>query len=389
MKNKLYWIWFQNAVGIGASLNNYLRDCTIEQFYNKEDYSFLKIGEKRLAKLLDKDLSKAEKTLKICEEKGYRVLTPDMAEYPRAFNDISGVPAVLYVLGDMDFNATPMVSVIGARKASKYSVNVATRLAYSLATGGVCVVSGGALGVDSASHAGALAAGGKTVVILGCGLDVEHLKSNEAVRRAAVSSGALVSEFPPGTAPSRNTFPLRNRLIAALSLGTVVIQAGKKSGSLITVRDAKSFGRDVFAVPGGIYNPEFEGINNLLKDGAKAVFGVRDILEEYKEKYPEIDVEKAAVYDISEPKNMYDDLPTTKIESVDNKIVFDLSEKKQFPDLSPKTRLVYDSLEFGARHVNEISAQTGLTLGEVLSHLTSLELIDAVRAVEHRVYEQI
>ena len=389
MKNTLYWIWFQQAVGIGASLGNYLKDDTVEQFYNKNDYSALKIGEKRLAKLLDKDLTGAEKTLEICEQKGYRVLTPDMPEYPASFRDISNAPAVLYVLGDIDFNAVPMVSVIGARKASKYSINVATRLSYSLATGGVCVVSGGALGVDSASHSGALAAGGKTVVILGCGLDVEHLKSNEAVRCAAVSNGALVSEFPPGTPPSRNTFPLRNRLIAGLSLGTVVIQAGKKSGSLITVRDAKSFGRDVFAVPGGIYNPEFEGINNLLKDGAKAVFGVRDILEEYKEKYPEIDVEKAAVYDISEPSNMYNDLPATKIESVDKEITFDLSEKKQFPDLSPKTRLVYDSLEFGARHVNEISAQTGLTLNEVLSHLTSLELIDAVRAVEGRVYEQI
>ncbi len=389
MSNKLYWIWFQNAVGIGASLSNYLRACTIEQFYNKKDYSELKIGEKRLAKLLDKNLSRAEKTLKICEEKGYRVLTPDDEEYPLSFKDISAAPAVLYVLGNIDFNAVPMVSVIGARKASNYSINVATRLSYSLATGGVCVVSGGALGVDSASHAGALAAGGKTVIILGCGLDVEHLKSNEAVRRAAVSKGALVSEFPPGTPPSRNTFPLRNRLIAALSLGTVVIQAGKKSGSLITVRDAKSFGRDVFAVPGGIYNPEFEGVNYLLKDGAKAVFGVRDILEEYKEKYPQIDIERAAVYDISEPEDMYDDLPTTKIESVDKEIAFDLSEKKQFPDLSPKTRLVYDSLEFGKRHVNEISAATGLTLGEVLSHLTSLELIDAVRALGGGVYEQI
>ena len=389
MKNTLYWIWFQQAVGIGASLRNYLRDDTIEQFYNKDNYSAIKIGEKRLEKLLDKDLTGAEKTLKICEQKGYRVLTPDMDEYPHAFKDISNAPAVLYVLGDIDFNTVPMVSVIGARKASKYSINVATRLSFSLAAGGVCVVSGGALGVDSASHAGALAAGGKTVIVLGCGLDVEHLKSNESVRHAAVSNGALVSEFPPGTPPSRNTFPLRNRLIAALSLGTVVIQARKKSGSLITVRDAKSFGRDVFAVPGGIYNPEFEGINNLLKDGAKAVFGVRDILEEYKEKYPEIDVEKASVYDISEPTEMYNDLPATKIESVDKEIAFDLSEKKRFPDLSPKTRLVYDSLEFGARHVNEISAQTGLTLNEVLSHLTSLELIDAVRAVEGRVYEQI
>lgn len=389
MKNKLYWIWFQNAVGAGASLNNYLRGCTVEQFYNKTDYSYLKISEKRLAKLLDKDLTQAEKTLKICEEKGYALLTPDDEEYPDLFRDISTAPAVLYLLGDIDFNSVPMVSVIGARKASKYSINVATRLSYSLATGGVCVVSGGALGVDSASHTGALAAGGKTVIILGCGLDVEHLKSNEAVRKAAVSNGALLSEFPPGTPPARNTFPLRNRLIAALSLGTVVIQAGKKSGSLITVNNAKCFGRDIFAVPGGIYNPEFEGVNYLLKDGAKAVFGVRDILEEYKDKYPQIDIEKAAVYDISEPEDMYNDLPTTKIESVDKKIDFDLSEKKQFPDLSPKTRLVYDSLEFGARHVNEISSATALTLGEVLSHLTSLELIDAVRAVGGGVYEQI
>lgn len=392
MKNDKYWIWLQQAIDIGVNVGRYLENYdNIVDFYNEKNYNLRSsISQKRIEKLLNKDLSEAEKIIEFCAEKGYKILTPDDEEYPDRFRDIPNYPCVVYMLGDAPLNSLVTVSVVGARKASKYSLNVATRLAYSLAKGGVCVVSGGALGVDSAAHRGALAAGGKTVVILGCGLAVDHLKSNEAVRQAAVSSGALLSEFPPTVRPGRNTFPLRNRLIAALGLGTVVIQAGVKSGSLITLGNARSYGRDVFAVPGGIYNPEFEGVNKLLKDGAKAVFGVEDILDEYKDKYADIiDVKKAVAFDISEPEDMYNDLPSTKIEAVDKDIEFDLTEKKQFPDLSPKARLVYDSLEFGARHVNEICSATGLTLNEVLSHLTSLELIDAVRAVEGRIYEQI
>ena len=162
-----------------------------------------------------------------------------------------------------------------------------------------------------------------------------------------------------------------------------------KSGSLITADFARQYGRDVFGVPGGIYNKDFQGVNELIRDGAGIVTGVEDILENYRFDYPEkINLKKALAYDITDSERIYEDLPETKIEAVDHDIELNLEQKKHFPGLSAKTRLVYDCLETGPKHINEISTLTALSQPEVLSHLTSLELMDAVVALEGRRYRQ-
>ena len=389
MKNTVYWIWLQLHLGAGARVQRYLEPFeNVRELYECERYHYDFARAKSHA-LENKDLTQAQKIMEHCAQKSYRILTPDDAAYQNAFRHMPDFPCALYVQGNLDWNAEPMISIVGARRATYYGLNVATRLAYSLSAGGAVVVSGGALGIDSSAHKGALFAGGKTVMVLGCGLDGAYLKENEALRSAAVQSGAVISEFPPQFEANRFSFPIRNRLIAALSLGTVVVQAGVKSGSLITADFAKQYGRDVYGVPGGIYNKEYQGVNELIRDGAGIVTGVEDILGNYEAQYAhKIDVQKAAAYDIREHEDIYRELPKTKIAAVDEEIELRLDEKKRIKGLAPKTRLVYDSLETGKKHINEISTLTALSQPEVLSELTTLELMDAVEALEGRVYRQ-
>ena len=389
MSNTVYWLWLQEKLGAGAAVAKLLEQYgDIRSIYASTDYTgtYLRAGKQ---KLLDKSLEKSEQICAYCAQKGYTILTPEHARYPNAFRAMPDFPCALYVQGDIDFNAQPFISIVGARKATYYGLNVATRLAYSLAAGGAAVVSGGALGIDSAAHKGAVLAGGKTVMVLGCGLDGGYLKENDALRAAVVKSGAVVSEFAPQFKANRLSFPIRNRLIAALGLGTVVVQASTKSGSLITADFARQYGRDVFGVPGGIYNKDFQGVNELIRDGAGIVTGVADILDNYKQLYPaQIDIQKATAFDIRDNEEIYRDLPKTKIEAVDEEIELKLDEKKHIKGLAPKTRLVYDSLETGPKHINEICALTSLPQAEVMPQLTSLELIDAVIALEGRRYRQ-
>ena len=389
MNNTLYWLWLQQRAGAGAKTAHILEGSeSVKEFYERTDYSATLRASFR-QKLKDKDLSACEQIVARCQKQGYRILTPDDKEYPQAFRTMPDFPCVIFVQGSIDFNTEPMISIVGARKASYYGLNVATRLAYSLAKGGVSIVSGGALGTDSAAHKGAVLAGGKTVMVLGCGLDAGYLKDNTSLRQAVVQSGAVISEFPPEYKANRYSFPIRNRLIAALGLGTVVVQASASSGSLITADFARQYGRDVYGVPGGIYNKAFQGVNELIRDGAGIVIGVEDILSNYEADYPgKIDVEQACAFDIKEHEDIYEQLPKTKIEAVDEEIDPVFEEKRHVSGLAPKTRLVYDCLETGQKHINEISTITALTQREVLSELTTLELMDAVVALEGRVYRQ-
>jgi DNA processing protein len=189
-------------------------------------------------------------------------------------------PLVLWVRGSIDALERPAVAMVGSRAASPYGLAVAERLGADLAARGLVVVSGLARGVDSAAHRGALAGGGATVAVLGSGADVIYPPEHAPLSRAIEASGAIVSELVPGTPPLPLFFPLRNRIISGLSRAVVVIEAGEKSGSLITARLALEQGRDVLAVPGNVLSGRNRGAHALLRDGAKIVEGADDILEE-------------------------------------------------------------------------------------------------------------
>jgi len=202
------------------------------------------------------------------------------ARYPAALTTIADPPAMLWVRGSVDALSAPSVAIVGARAASSYGLSVAERLAADLSAQGLAIVSGLARGVDSAAHRGAIGAGGVTIGVLGSGVDVMYPAEHASLAREMERAGAVVSESVPGAPPLPHLFPRRNRIISGLSRAVVVIEAGEKSGSLITARCALEQGRDVLAVPGNVLSGRNRGAHGLLRDGAKIVESADDILEE-------------------------------------------------------------------------------------------------------------
>ncbi len=266
--------------------------------------------------------------------------------YPALLREIPDAPQALYTRGSFDWNKQPpMIAIVGSRKHSAYGVQVATRLAEDLARAGCIVVSGMAFGIDSVAHTGALAAGSETIAVLGSGIDdrmispVSHFQLAQKIMR----HGALVSEYPPGTEANQGSFPQRDRIIAGLCLGTIVIEAAEKSGSLITAQCALDYNREVFAVPGSILSPYSVGTNLLLKHGAKLVTGVSDILEELQldTLFPGAE-KKSATTDVS--------------------------------GLSPEEQKILQVLTHEPLHVDKIIKQTILGTAQVSSILSLLEI---------------
>jgi len=202
------------------------------------------------------------------EDSGARVLVRGDAAYPSLLAEIARPPVLLYVRGEVRCLAHPGVAVVGTRRATDYGRRTADAIARDLVAAGLSVVSGLALGIDGAAHAAALDAGGVTVAVLGCGLDIPYPAGSERLRDAIAAHGALVSEYPPGAEPLPGRFPARNRIVSGLSLATVVVEAGERSGALVTAALAADQGRDVYAVPGPIDRPQSRGANRLIADGA-------------------------------------------------------------------------------------------------------------------------
>lgn len=206
--------------------------------------------------------------------------------YPESLLSIDKPPPVLGVRGDVDWLSQPQISVVGSRNASQSAVAIAKDFAHFLADQGITVTSGLALGIDSAAHQGGLLGPGKTIAVVATGLDRIYPAANQTLGRQIAEHGAMVSEFPLGTKPLAFQFPMRNRIISGLSLGTLVVEAALKSGSLITARTAMEQGREVFAVPGSIHNPQAKGCHQLIKQGAKLVESGQDIFEELIDRLP-------------------------------------------------------------------------------------------------------
>ena len=218
------------------------------------------------------------------EKAGIRIIDFTNPSYPKLLKEIHSPPYLIYTRGELVFDQIPAISIVGSRKFSNYGEQLASTFARDLAKAGFAIVSGLALGIDAISHQGALEAKGKTIAVLGSGVDNEsiHPRANYNLAQEIIATGGLVmSDYPPGTPATASTFPARNRIIAGLSLGTLIIEAGEKSGTLITAKMALDSNREVFAIPGSIFSPTSIGTNNLIKSGAKMVTCVQDILEEF------------------------------------------------------------------------------------------------------------
>jgi DNA processing protein len=221
-----------------------------------------------------------EREIEQCRQAGISVLTPQSAGYPRLLREIHDPPPIIFGRGMIEARDSLAIAIVGSRHATQYGIAQAERLAGSLARAGLTIVSGLARGVDAAAHRGALAAGGRTIAVLGSGLSNIYPPEHVSLADEVAAAGCLLSEAPPRTQPTSGAFPQRNRLISGMSLGVIVVEASIQSGALITARHATEQGRDIFAVPGRVDSRVSHGCHRLIRDGAKLVETADDVLEE-------------------------------------------------------------------------------------------------------------
>ncbi|MDO5123718.1 MAG: DNA-processing protein DprA [Eubacteriales bacterium] len=386
--NTKYYIWLTLGLGF-ASYKPYhimaLYD-DVEVFYKGGESEMRLCGiltENEINKLLSAKLSDAEKIIEESLKLGYTLLDISEYEYPQILRSIDNAPAVLYIDGKLpDFDEVKSVSIVGTRKATVYGVRTAYELGANLSKRGFVVVSGGALGIDCAAHRGVLQAGGRTVCVLGCGLDTEYLRENKAMRKQIAQRGAVISEYPPGTPASPQNFPQRNRIISGLTYGTVVVEAPVKSGSMITVNLALEQCRDVFAVMGNIDSPYSEGSNALIKDGAIPVTSYKDISEFY------LGVDNSTLNNLSITIADVKDVPTKL------KNPADTTREDNIPvaafnsnvTMTDEENEIYFLLSHKPMHVDKIVEEASLPAHTVLRTISSLELKGLIRNTEGRNY---
>ncbi len=286
MKDRLFEIWFSLRLGPANTEFQRLLDRfgTPFDIFNADEAELdtLPISPRLRAALSDKSLQESSRILAYCESAGVEILFWQDAHYPSALRSLKDPPVLLYCYGRLpDFNRLLCISVVGTRTMSEYGKRMAYKIGYELAAAGTVVVSGMALGNDSVAAAGALAAGGTTVAVLGCGIDVLYPKEHEHLYAAIADQGVILTELPPGTRPEKHHFPMRNRIISGLSQGTVVIEGDLRSGALITAKTAILQGRDIYAFPGNVGVTNSAGTNRLISEGAAVILRARDVLENY------------------------------------------------------------------------------------------------------------
>ncbi len=396
MTDKKYWIWLQLALGQGAFFLPILEDFGNPEELYKSNILVWKMSPsltpKQIEEMRGATLFDAERIISECEENGWRIVTYDDEDFPERLKNISNPPAVIYIDGDMicldDF---AVLGIVGTRKASSYAVKAARIMSKGMARCGAVIVSGGALGVDSAAHSGAMEAGGRTYAVLGCGFGTDYLKANEELRdKIKETGGALITEYPPFVPASKTTFPMRNRLISGLADGVLVIEAGVKSGSLITASHAAEQGRDIFAIPASIFDKNFQGSNKLIDDGAYVATSPESVLLHYAEKYDTLDMSavKTPYELISEGKT---EANAPEIKQVDfNSIMLDRAERVEMTraaiSLGGDEKAVYNTLKEDFQGIEDIIQKSAIPARNVLVALTMLEMKGLVESASGKRY---
>ena len=373
-----YFVWLQKALGAGNIRAVKARG----HFGNAENIYKATPSERKAAGIFSpKDLSRLGSTkidtakgiIEDCRKYGIDIIPIGDRKYPYTLSVIDNPPIVLYIKGEMlDFDNTPAICIVGPRKVSDYGKKAAYSLGYRLSKSGMTVVSGGAVGSDYYAHLGALKAGCKTALVMACGIENKYLPQNAPLRKCVSENGCLISELPPKAGFTKFSFHIRNRIMSALSLGTVVVEAGEQSGALITANHALNQGRDVFVIPGSPTEKQYVGSNALLRDGARPLLDLSDIFNEYIPRFPDkIDVKKA----FEKPKK-----------SVKKTEKAEVHKKLLNETLSKEAKIVYNHLDKHKFYPDEIGG-TDLGSSEILSALIELELEGLVRALPGGRYE--
>ena len=318
------------------------------------------VSEKIVARVQDPSFAPTNQQIAYARKAGVQPLPITSPHYPKNLKEIPDPPSVLLSRGELKERDQFAIAIVGSRMATPYGRSVAAQLTRDLARAGLTIVSGGALGIDGVVHRAALDAGGRTIVVLGCGLDVEYPRENQPLFHQIVREdrGAILSEYPLGAGPDAWRFPVRNRIISGLSMGVVVVEAGVQSGALLTASLAGEHGRDVMAVPGNVDRPKSKGTNGLIKDGAALVENAKDVLS------------TLGVLTLEPP----DAGPSTPALP---------------PDLTPGQRKILECLTLSPKQIDALAAEAQLPGPEVSVSLTMLELAGLARRVAGNSYIRV
>ncbi len=357
-----YWTAFNYVKGIGAVRFSRL----LEYFGSAEKAWNADVSELRLSGLPEKVLSILIKfrentdpqvLLNSIESKGIHVCILTDSSYPKMLKEINNPPPVLYVVGKIPSSDQKFVAVVGTRRMTNYGREMANQLSSFLAENGIVIVSGLARGIDGVAHQAALNSGGKTVAVLGSGVNIIYPPEHRNLAAQIVhNNGAVISDYAPDTPPDKINFPLRNRIISGLSSACLVIEAGEKSGSLITARFAAEQGREVFVVPGNFNAPQSRGANRLIRDGARPLFEKKELLE-FLQTY-----------------------------EADNPVYLSKPLQMSFEDEEEKR--ILDIIDVNEMHIDEISRISGIPVGKVTSKMLLMELKGFVEEVFPGVYKK-
>ncbi len=358
MSNLQYWLALNSLSDIGPVLARRLLSTfgspeNIFQMPAEELKKVEGIGENRFENIIAFNQWDAiKRVIDAAGKNKVRLITLNDLAYPGGLKRISDAPLVLYVKGDIKGTDKYAIAMVGSRTSTHYGIQVAERMSHKLASSGLTIISGMARGIDTASHKGALKAEGRTIAVLGSGIDIAYPAENRGLMRAIESSGAVISEFPFGTPPNKENFPKRNRIISALSFGVIVIEATLDSGSLITVGYALEQGKEVFAVPGNITSKNSKGTNDLIKKGAKLVESAEEVIDELRPQIKGV---------LREDK---------------------WEHERTLPAMNGDERMLYNYLSAEPKHIDAIIREINITTGKALSILLNLELKGIVRQTE-------
>ena len=347
-----HWLALYHTPGVGAVTFHQLLEAfpILQELPHTDSETLHKLGLSRKAidALQHPDASAITRDLEWQDKPGNRIMTCHDPDYPVLLSQLESPPPLLYIHGQTSILSEPLLAMVGSRNPSASGVRTATDFARHLSAAGLVISSGLALGIDAACHQGALDAGMPTVAVMGTGLDRVYPARHRDLARQIAEQGALVSEFPIGTAPRAENFPRRNRIISGMSLGTLVVEAAIRSGSLITARYAGDQGREVFAIPGSIHNPLARGCHHLIRQGAKLVETAQDVMDE-------LGMLADSCYQA--------DPATLDTEAADKPLKLD-----------PDYQQLIDFIGFDSTSIDQLVCSSGLTPAEVSSMLLQLEM---------------
>ncbi len=394
-----YCLWLVMAFGVAniriwSLIEHFGTPC--EAFNALKSHSDSLLTDKEKTAVKTTHMEQVEIVMENCSEKGISVISYYDENYPKQLKNIPNPPIVLFIKGDISVFSDLCITVVGTREPSRYSLTVTEKICIELAKMGVVIVSGFALGVDSIAHRSAIVGGGKTIAVLGCGVDVDYPKENTKSKRVIQQRGIIISEFLPGTRPIPSNFPKRNRILSGLSMGTLVIEASETSGALITGESALEQGRDLFCIPpADIFDKRYQGVVKYLRDGAIPVFSHLDIIHEYYTAFTHklCSISNNDYFEPVSESSVY--MSEKKIKKREKVKDISKPESKTEPEIVQKdyTSLDEEQLEIvkilgdGTKYIDEISILSGKSVQSLYLLLTDMEFDGIVQCLPGKAYK--